>query len=132
MLSLCFLLAFSPLSAQSSPSPDGMTDAEIIAELMSNLEKREALIVEKEKSIETRQDRLTKREDALTQRETNLKERESILMQRSMLQAETETYWKNYKNDSARSRIVAFAGGVAVGFVLGGYSGFRLGVTIQY
>ena len=125
MLSLCFLLAFSPLSAQSSPSPDGMTDAEIVAELMSNLEKREASIKEQEAQLKSDREALTKDREALTREQ-------KIFEDRKALQAETETYWKNYKNDSARSRIVAFAGGVAVGFVLGGYSGFRLGVTIQY
>ena len=92
---------------------------------MSNLEKREASIAQQEAQLKIDRDQLTHDQGILTQDMM-------ILESRKQLQAETETYWKNYKNDSARSRIVAFAGGVAVGFVLGGYSGFRLGVTIQY
>lgn len=125
MLSLCFLLAFSPLSAQSSPSPDGMTDAEIIAELMSNLEKREASIKEQEAQLKSDREALTKDREALTREQ-------KIFEDRKALQAETERYWKNYKKDRLRDRLIDFGVGFAAGFATGNYTGFKLGVKIDY
>lgn len=96
-----------------------MTDAEIIAELMTNLNAREASILEREKSIETKEARLTERETDLTTREANLTERNNLLTLRKELLDETATYWKNYKSDTLRDKLAI--GGLS--FVLGFASG---------
>ena len=109
-----------PLSP-SSPAKDPalMTDAEIIAELMDNLNAREKSIIEREKSIETREARLTARESDLTTREANLTERNNLLTLRKEILDETATYWKNYKSDTLQDKLAI--GGVS--FVLGFVSG---------
>jgi uncharacterized protein (DUF3084 family) len=109
-----------------------MTEAQIIAELMANLKKREASIIEKESLIQTRENRLTERETDLQTREANLTERNSILESRKLLLTETETYWKNYKRDTLKDKIILTGIGFVAGFAAGGYSGFRLGVTLKY
>lgn len=106
-------------SVSSGPSlqedPAEMTDAEIIAELMDNLKKRETSIIEKEQSISTREARLTARESDWTEREKNLEERNNLLTLREQVLVETENYWKNYKKDTLKDKIligvISFAGG---------------------
>ena len=117
LFALCFL-ASSLLLAQSSPSPAGMTDAEIVAELMSNLEKRETLIAKQEAQLKL--DRQL------------LENERAIFESRKQLQTETENYWKSYKKETLKSKVLAFLGGFAAGFSVGNYTGFRLGVSIDY
>jgi hypothetical protein len=117
LLALCFL-ASSLLLAQSSPSPAGMTDAEIVAELMSNLEKREASIAKQEAQLKL--DRQL------------LENERAIFESRKQLQTETELYWKNYKKETLKSKVLAFLGGFAAGFSVGNYTGFKLGASIDY
>lgn len=110
---LVFLVLFSPLFSQS---PAEMTDAEIIAELMSNLEKRETLIKEKEAR--------------LNEREQTLIEKEAILEQRKQLSTETANFWKNYKKDTLESKIIIGSLSFLGGFLAGNYTGFTLGVSV--
>lgn len=127
--SLLLLVALFCLSAgycwAESPAVETMTDAEIIAELMSNLEVRENLIIEKEKSLDQRELNLTEREDLLI-------EREAILNLRKNLLSEIETSWKNSERDVLIDRLIWFGIGSAAGFIGGGYSGFKLGLTVSY
>jgi hypothetical protein len=94
----------SELSAPQSPekkSASQMTDAEIVAELMTALTKREARIVE--------------RENELAKKEANWTERNNLLNLRKSILDESENYWKNYKSDTLKDKlliaVVSFAGG---------------------
>lgn len=106
-----------PPSVSSSVKPSQMTDAEIIAELMSNLEKREAILKQDKETLE--------REKKILQDDKNLFEK------RKQLLTETENYWKNYKADTLKDKIIAGAVGFALGFAGGNYTGFKIGVSLR-
>jgi hypothetical protein len=89
-----------------------MTDAEIIAELMESLKRREARIIERESLIAAR-------ESLLKERESLLIERDNLLTMRSEILAETERYWKNYKSDTLRDKIFIGAASLAGGLLAG-------------
>ena len=96
-----------------------MTDAEIVAELMSNLTEREKRIVEKENFNATREARLNERESELQTREANYQERNNLLTLRKQILDETENYWKNYKIDTLKNEVlIAIVSGV-VGYAAG-------------
>ena len=102
---------------QSSPEdPSIMTDAQIIAELMDNLKKREISIAEREQSISTKEARLTEREKDLMTREAIFIERNNLLEMRREILDETANYWKNYKKDTLKDKIF-----IGVLSFLGGY-----------
>jgi len=133
-------VALSALLAQSSPvAPSSMTDAQIIAELTANLNKREASIKLQETALASDREALTRDQAVLksdrallTNDQEALKTDKAILESRKQLLTETETYWKSYKSDTLKDKLIAAGLGFAGGFVLGGYSGFHLGVTVHY
>ena len=108
---LVLLLVLLPPLVFGLP-PAEMTEAEIIAELMDNLEKRESL-------IESQELELTERETRLTERKSLLEQRENTLNARQKLWTETEAYWKNYsdgmRRESRFNLIRGFAWGVFIG-----------------
>ena len=107
----------SGLLEQSSPEdPSTMTDAQIIAELMDNLKKREISIAEREQSISTKEARLIEREKDWTQRNTILIEKNNLLEMRREILDETANYWKNYKKDTLKDKVF-----IGVLSFLGGY-----------
>ena len=93
-------------------NPSEMTDAEIIAELMASLERREKSIEQREASILTRKTDLTARERSLT-------ERNGLLDLRSRILSESENYWKNYKKDALKNEIIIGASSFGVGLIVG-------------
>ena len=93
-------------------NPSEMTDAEIIAELMASLERRE-------KSIEQRETSILTRETDLTARERSLTERNGLLDLRSQILSESENYWKNYKSDTLKNEIIIGASAFGVGLIVG-------------
>lgn len=97
------------LEQYSQDDPATMTDAEIIAELMESLKRREARIIERESLI-------AERESLLKEREALLTERDNLLTMRSEILAETESYWKNYKSDALKDKIVLFILGLGAGY----------------
>jgi len=102
-----------------------MTDAQIIAELMSNLEKRETSITEQEAQLKLDKASLEREKSLLAQDKT-------IFESRKLLQTETETYWKNSKSDSLKTDLAIGAISFLAGFGLGNFTGFKLGITVQY
>jgi hypothetical protein len=114
-ISVFFCLAFSPLFSQSKP--ETMTDAEIIQELMSNLEKREA-------SIKKQEELLNRDRELLTQDQMIFENRKQLL-------TETEAYWKNYKKETLTDKIKIGAATFAAGFILGNISGVKIGIGLQ-
>ena len=119
-------------SVQASQDPAKMTDAQIIKELMENLNKREASIAERESLTARKESRLTERENDLILREANYQEKLSLLETRKQLLIETESYWKSYKSETFKDKAIAFGIGFAGGVVFGGYSGFKIGVATHY
>ena len=96
-------------------NPSEMTEAEIIAELMASLERRE-------KSIEQRESLIMKRESDLTAKEKALTERNGLLDLRSQILSESENCLRNYRKDILKNEMLigasSFGFGLIVGFVL--------------
>ena len=122
---VCLVLGLSVCYSQSLPLPSEMTDAQIIAELMSNLEKRETSITEQEAQLKLDKASLEREKSLLAQDKT-------IFESRKLLQTETETYWKNSKSDSLKTDLAIGAISFLAGFGLGNFTGFKLGITVQY
>jgi len=95
LLLLGFLLLFSVCSL-SAQDVETLTDAEIIEQLLQNLEERESLLLEKESLLRTRDAILTERESILESRENSLVEREQWTQDLQASLTKTENSFKSY------------------------------------
>lgn len=109
LVGLCLCLVAS--SGLFSQEVSEMTDAEIIAELLTNLEKREGLLNESESLLKMRDAILTERKSALEKREISLDEREKLTQEWDNLLTEIEVSLKSYADDTKR-RVFWLTGGV--------------------
>lgn len=95
-LLLCLVLFLVLCSPVFSQDVSGMTDMEIIDELLANLESRENSLVESRALLKERSDRLNEREADLETRCESLSERERSLQERENSLTEIETSLKSY------------------------------------
>ncbi len=100
LVGLCLCLVAS--SGLFSQEVSEMTDAEIINELLINLDERENSLTEREGISQLRDAELAARESDLESRETSLTERESSTLERENLLTEIEASLKSCEDDINR------------------------------
>ncbi len=112
-----------------------MTDAEIIAELMTNLESREILANERELILNEREQSLNQRELKLNLKEDSIINRENLQSEKEKSSTVIETYWQNLKDDKRSDYWTGFLHGsltgIPLGFISGGYVGIKIGITLE-
>lgn len=116
LLFCLLLLILVPSFSQEKPVSE-MTDSEIIAQLMQNLENSEKLLKEKEAILTEKENSLKKREESLSQREASL-----III---------ESYWKSLKSDIQGEFWRGFFWGSITGFIGGGAVGLSFNIQLQ-
>jgi len=135
LASVLLFLVSSYSFSDDLPDPENMTDSEILAELMNNLESREILANERELILNEREKNLEKREQGLDQKETSIKNREDLQNKKDESSTAINFYWQSLKNDKKNDYwtgfLHGFATGGAIGFVGGGFTGFKIAITIK-
>lgn len=123
---LVFFLAFLllPLGGIYSEDLTEIPTAELLEEL-------ETILNEREQSLNERESLLQQKEELLSQREQLLNEKEDSLNERKNLINDQETYFKNLKEDSWIDKLTWFGIGTLSGFVVGNFTGFKIGVSIS-
>ena len=134
LLLLLFVVLLQPLFSDL-PSPEGMTETEIITELSENLNLREKALNERELNLDSKENSLNQREIFLNQTETFLNSRETYLKQREKSWIEINNYWKSYAaemREKAKSEFwKGFLLGSGTGFFIGETSGIYFGLKLQ-
>ncbi len=126
LLPLLLALFLSPSPIFSGElDPGEMSDAEIIAELMTNLEIREQSLNVRESALNMRDLILDQRERQLTSRENSLN-----LIEKSL--DVTESYWKSLKGDLESEFRRGILWGSLGGFLAGSVTGITLGIKLRF
>ncbi len=131
LLLLLFALSLQPLFSES-PSVEEMTEAEILSELIENLNNREMALNEREANSKIKENNLDLRESFLNLTENYLNGRETDLDEREKSWTEINNYWKSYGEEMRKKAQTEFWKGFAVGSAAGGIGGFSLGFKIKY
>ncbi len=122
-LLLALLLSPSPIFSDEL-DPGEMSNAEIIAELMRNLDVREQSLNKRELALNERDLILDQRERQLTSRESNLN-----LIEKSL--DVTESYWRSFKGDLKTEFWRGILWGSLGGFLAGNVTGITLGIKLR-